>query len=230
MSKHILIICQFFYPEQFRINDIAFEWVKRGCKVTVVTGLPNYPEGKIYEGYGLFKKRHEIINGVEVYRIPEIPRGKTKLGMALNYYSFPFFGFFWNLTTSIKADEVFKDHKSYYIFLKELKNCCYARTYDFLKENQDDYKAVLAYIPHIFCKGHYHAYLEKYDGKVLDIAGNSLYNSIEEANTILNPDIIKKYTFEEVQKEYNENKDLFKEMQNKYYKLQTLTLMKDKIR
>ena len=129
-----------------------------------------------------------------------------------------------------KADEIYLDHKSYYIFLKELKNCCYARTYDFLKENQDDYKAVLAYIPHIFCKGHYHAYLEKYDGKVLDIAGNSLYDSIEEANTILNPDIIKKYTFEEVQKEYNENKDLFKEMQNKYYKLQTLTLMKDKIR
>ena len=129
-----------------------------------------------------------------------------------------------------KADEIFKDHKSYYIFLKELKNCCYARTYDFLKENQDDYKAVLAYIPHIFYKGHYHVYLEKYDGKILDIAGNSLYDSVEEANTILKPDIIKKYSFEEIQKEYDENKDLFKNTQNKYYKLQTLTLMKDKIR
>jgi len=86
---------------------MAFEWVKRGYKVTVVTGLPNYPEGKIYDGYGLFKKRHEVINGVDVYRIPEIPRGKSKIGMALNYYSFPFFGFFWNLFTRIKADEVF---------------------------------------------------------------------------------------------------------------------------
>ena len=107
MKKHILIVCQFFYPEQFRINDMAFEWVKRGYKVTVVTGLPNYPEGKIFEGYGLFKRRHEVINGVEVYRIPLIPRGKGKLGLILNYFSFPFFGFFWNLFTRIEADEVF---------------------------------------------------------------------------------------------------------------------------
>ncbi|MBR4707303.1 MAG: glycosyltransferase family 4 protein [Pseudobutyrivibrio sp.] len=107
MKKHILIICQYFYPEQFRINDMAFEWVKRGYKVTVVTGLPNYPEGKIFEGYGLFKKRHENINGVEVHRIPLIPRGSGKLGLVLNYFSFPFFGFFWNLFTKIKADEVY---------------------------------------------------------------------------------------------------------------------------
>ncbi len=107
MKKHILIICQYFYPEQFRINDMAFEWVKRGYKVSVVTGLPNYPEGKIFEGYGLFKKRHENINGVDVYRIPLIPRGKGKLGLVLNYFSFPFFGFFWNLFTRIQADEVY---------------------------------------------------------------------------------------------------------------------------
>ena len=107
MKKHILIICQFFYPEPFRINDIAFEWVKRGYKVTVVTGLPNYPEGKIYPGYGLFKKRKETINGVDVYRIPEIPRGNNKVSLIANYFSFPFFGFFWNLFTKIKADEVF---------------------------------------------------------------------------------------------------------------------------
>ena len=86
---------------------MAFEWVKRGYKVTVVTGLPNYPEGKIFEGYGLFKKRHENINGVEVHRIPLIPRGSGKLGLVLNYFSFPFFGFFWNLFTKIKADEVY---------------------------------------------------------------------------------------------------------------------------
>lgn len=106
-KKHILIVCQFFYPEPFRISDIAFEWVKRGYKVSVVTGLPNYPEGKVYPGYGLFKKRRETINGVEVYRIPEIPRGNNKLGLIMNYLSFPFFGFFWNLFTKIKADEVF---------------------------------------------------------------------------------------------------------------------------
>ncbi|SCZ78700.1 glycosyltransferase family 4 protein [Pseudobutyrivibrio xylanivorans] len=107
MKKHILIVCQYFYPEPFRISDIAFEWVKRGYKVTVVTGLPNYPEGKIYPGYGLFKKRRETINGVDVIRIPLIPRGKGKFGLVMNYFSFPFFGFFWNLFTKIKADEVF---------------------------------------------------------------------------------------------------------------------------
>ncbi len=107
MKKHILIVCQHFYPEQFRINDMAFEWVKRGYRVTCVTGFPNYPEGKVYKGYGFFKKRHENINGVEVYRIPLIPSGKGKLQLVLNYYSFPFFGFFWNLFTRIKADEVY---------------------------------------------------------------------------------------------------------------------------
>ncbi|WP_033152140.1 glycosyltransferase family 4 protein [Pseudobutyrivibrio ruminis] len=107
MKKHILIICQYFYPEQFRINDMAFEWVKRGYKVTVVTGIPNYPEGKFYPGYGWFKNTKETINGVEVHRIPLIARGKGKFGLVMNYFSFPFFGFWWSLFTKIKADEVF---------------------------------------------------------------------------------------------------------------------------
>ncbi len=107
MVKKILIVSQYFYPEQFRINDIAFEWVERGYDVTVITGFPNYPEGKIYDGYGLFKNRKQKINGVKVYRIPLIPRGKGKLGLVLNYFSFPFFGFFWNLFTKTEADLVF---------------------------------------------------------------------------------------------------------------------------
>jgi len=105
--KHILIICQYFYPEQFRINDMAFEWVKRGYKVTVVTGIPNYPEGKFYPGYGWFKNTKETVNGVEIHRIPLIARGSSKLGLIANYFSFPFFGFWWSLFTKIKADEVF---------------------------------------------------------------------------------------------------------------------------
>ena len=107
MAKHILIPCQYFYPEQFRINDMAFEWVKRGYKVTVLTGIPNYPEGKFYEGYGFFHHKKETINGVTVIRIPLFARGKSKLGLILNYFSFPFFGFFWNLFTKLEADEVF---------------------------------------------------------------------------------------------------------------------------
>ncbi|KIL49807.1 glycosyltransferase family 4 protein [Jeotgalibacillus soli] len=107
MKKHILVIAQYFYPEQFRINDICTEWVKRGYKVTVITGIPNYPQGKYYNGYGLFKKRKEMYNGIEIIRIPLIPRGNNPIMLALNYVSFVVSGFFWKALTKIKADYVF---------------------------------------------------------------------------------------------------------------------------
>ena len=47
----LLVVSQYYYPEQFRINDICKEWVKRGYEVTVLTGIPNYPKGKFYKGY-----------------------------------------------------------------------------------------------------------------------------------------------------------------------------------
>lgn len=106
-SKHILVVSQYFYPETFRINDMCQEWVKRGYKVTVVTGIPNYPMGKIFEGYGLTKKRHEIWNGIEIYRIPLIPRGTGSISMMANYVSFAISGILAGLTKKIKADVVF---------------------------------------------------------------------------------------------------------------------------
>jgi len=105
--KHILVISQYFYPEQFRINDICTEWVKRGYKVTVLTGIPNYPYGKYFKGYGVFKKRKEQYNGMKIIRIPIIPRGKNSIMMILNYISFVICGFFWKLFTKVKADIVF---------------------------------------------------------------------------------------------------------------------------
>lgn len=107
LKKHILVIAQYFYPEQFRINDICTEWVKRGYKVTVLTGIPNYPQGKYYNGYGLFKRRKEIYNGIEIIRIPLIPRGNNAIMLALNYFSFVVSGLFWTVFTKIKADYVF---------------------------------------------------------------------------------------------------------------------------
>lgn len=95
MKKHILVIAQYFYPEQFRINDICTEWINRGYKVTVITGIPNYPQGEYYKGYGLFKKRKEIYNGIEVIRIPLVPRGSNSIMLSLNYLSFVVSGFFW---------------------------------------------------------------------------------------------------------------------------------------
>ena len=106
-GKHILVVCQYFYPEQFRINDICLEWVNRGYKVTVLTGIPNYPQGKFYPGYSLTKRRREVWNGIEIIRIPLIPRGHSSIGMVLNYFSFPFFGWWWNRFNKVDADIVF---------------------------------------------------------------------------------------------------------------------------
>ena len=84
----ILVVCQHYYPEPFRITDICEEFVKRGHEVTVITGTPNYPEGVTYKGYEKGKKKREIIHGVEVLRAYEIPRKKGILYRFLNYYSF----------------------------------------------------------------------------------------------------------------------------------------------
>jgi len=106
-KKHILVVSQYFYPETFRINDMCLEWVKRGYKVTVVTGIPNYPMGKTFKGYGITKKRHEVWNGIEIYRIPLIPRGSGSLGMIANYLSFMVSGMLAGKMKNIKADLVF---------------------------------------------------------------------------------------------------------------------------
>lgn len=103
----ILIVAQYFYPESFRINDIATEWVKRGNNVTVLTGIPNYPMGKFFPGYSWTKKRTEQWNGINIIRIPLIAREHSSIGMVLNYYSFVISGWFWNRFNSIKADIVF---------------------------------------------------------------------------------------------------------------------------
>lgn len=84
----ILFVCQYFYPEVFRGNDIAFHWADQGHEVHVVSGIPNYPQGKFYDGYGLFKKRKEVINGVKVTHLPIFPRGNNKVMLMLNYFSY----------------------------------------------------------------------------------------------------------------------------------------------
>jgi len=105
-KKRILIVSQYFYPEQFKINDIAQAWYKKGFEVTVLTGIPNYPQGKFYPGYGILKKRTEIYNGIRIIRIPLIPRGHNKILLIANYYSFVISGWFWKTFTNLKTDYV----------------------------------------------------------------------------------------------------------------------------
>ena len=88
----ILIVSQYFWPENFRINDLAGGLVERGHDVTILTGIPNYPDGKFFPGYGLFKKLREGYKGVKVIRVPLIPRGAgSGKRLALNYISFALF-------------------------------------------------------------------------------------------------------------------------------------------
>ena len=90
MQKRVLIVSQYFYPESFRINELAFELAKKGYHVDVLTAIPNYPEGKFFKGYGIFKKRKETIEGVTIYRCFHFPRTKRPTGakLSINYISF----------------------------------------------------------------------------------------------------------------------------------------------
>lgn len=85
----ILIVTQYFWPENFRINDLAGELHARGHAVTVVTGIPNYPTGRFYPGYGWFTRKRENWNGIEIIRCALLPRGAGGgVRLALNYLSF----------------------------------------------------------------------------------------------------------------------------------------------
>lgn len=84
----ILVVCQYYYPEPFRITDICENLVKRGHDVTVLTGLPNYPEGKVLDDYRHSKKRNEAVNGVKIIRCFEIGRGNSHFKLFLNYLSY----------------------------------------------------------------------------------------------------------------------------------------------
>ena len=88
-ANRVLLVTQYFKPENFKCNDIAFELQRRGYDVTVLTAIPNYPQGKFFDGYGLFKRRTEVVEGVKVIRGFVVPRGKGgKIGLSLNYLSY----------------------------------------------------------------------------------------------------------------------------------------------
>ncbi|MCH7321020.1 glycosyltransferase family 4 protein [Solibacillus sp. MA9] len=107
----LLVICQYYNPEPFRISDICESLVEKGHQVTVLTGLPNYPEGKVLDNYRYGKNRKEVINGVNVIRSFEIGRGNSKVTLLLNYFSFA-------LSASLKA--LFMKEKFDAVFVNQL--------------------------------------------------------------------------------------------------------------
>ena len=84
----ILLLTQYFWPENFRINDLATELVERGHDVVVLTGMPNYPDGMIFADFRADPDRFGCYNGATVLRVPMLSRGQGSLRLVLNYISF----------------------------------------------------------------------------------------------------------------------------------------------
>jgi len=87
----ILVVTQYYYPEQFRITDISQTLVQLGHEVTVLTGQPNYPNGEIFPGYSN-RRTTELLGGVKIIRCKIIPRKKGKINLLINYISFVYYG------------------------------------------------------------------------------------------------------------------------------------------
>lgn len=85
-----LVISQYFWPENFRINDLVTELAARGHEVTVLTGYPNYPAGVVFKDFQDNPKAYRQYASVRVIRVPLIPRGQGGLRLILNYLSFVF--------------------------------------------------------------------------------------------------------------------------------------------
>lgn len=84
----LLVVSQYFWPENFRINDLVGELVRRGHQVTVLTGLPNYPNTNNFQEFRDDPDRFLNYEGAEIIRVPMTARGQGGLRLMLNYLSF----------------------------------------------------------------------------------------------------------------------------------------------
>lgn len=105
----VLVVSQYFYPENFRINDLVLELKKRNHEVTVLTGKPNYPQGEYYSGYSFKGNDNEIWNNVEIIRVPLRARKTGAFNLMRNYLSFV-----WHANK--KAKKINKDFDIIYVF------------------------------------------------------------------------------------------------------------------
>ncbi len=103
----ILVVSQYFYPESFRVNSFCLELKKRGHDVTVLTGYPQYPYGKIYDGYGFKIPYEKYWNGIRVERVKTQPRKKSAIGHVINCTSFVHSGKKWVKKCKEKFDAVY---------------------------------------------------------------------------------------------------------------------------
>ena len=107
-SRKILIVTECFYPEEFKINEIALFWKSIGYEVGVITLMPTYPIGKVYKGYKnkIFSK--EIYQGVTVYRVHAVTGyTESKMKKYLKYLNFMIIGGILSVFIGKKYDYVF---------------------------------------------------------------------------------------------------------------------------
>ena len=112
MGKRVLLITQWFDPEPtFKGLLFAKELTKQGFSVEVVTGFPNYPGGKVYDGYKIRWFQREVIDGVRVNRLPLYPaHDSSALKRVLNYVSFAASSLFYCLFMAKRADVIYAYH------------------------------------------------------------------------------------------------------------------------
>jgi len=116
LAQRVLIYTNHFYPENFKVNEVSEMLSNDGLEVTVITGIPNYPDGKIAKGYGYFKNTTDVVKGVKVKRLWLIPRGSgSKLRLVINYLSYFASCIFYTLYIGLfkkKYDVIFVHHTS----------------------------------------------------------------------------------------------------------------------
>lgn len=88
--RSILIVSHYFWPEEFRVNELATALLDRGHRVTVVTGTPNYPAHRMFASYRQAPRDFAIFGqSIPVVRFPMISIGNSKIGLIANYLSLP---------------------------------------------------------------------------------------------------------------------------------------------
>lgn len=85
---NILVVTHYFWPENFRINDLVGEFCGLGHEVVVLTGIPNYPSGNIFPEFKKTPHAFHTYKDARVVRVPIISRGNGRLTLILNYVSF----------------------------------------------------------------------------------------------------------------------------------------------
>ncbi|MDD3056663.1 MAG: glycosyltransferase family 4 protein [Aliarcobacter sp.] len=108
MHKKILIVTECFYPEEFKINELALEWKSKGYDIDVLTMVPSYPASEVYEGYKNKWYQKDTWNGINIYRVKAVTGYKDSLfKKLLKYFAFMFMGSIVSLKIGKRYDYIF---------------------------------------------------------------------------------------------------------------------------